>query len=74
MIWKTINVLGQEVTWYSEDELRAIKDIASINAINTCWTSLTLCDECKEKQEADIQCPFIKFKMILEIIEGLENG
>ena len=28
----------------------------------------------KEKQEADIQCPFIKFKMILEIIEGLENG
>ena len=74
MIWKTTNALGEEVTWYSEDELRAIKDIASINAINTCWTSSNLCDNCEEKQEADIQCPFIKFKMILQIIEGLENG
>ena len=74
MIWKTTNGLNQEVTWYDQQELNKIKDIASINAINTCWASLTLCDECEEKQEADIQCPFIKFKMILEIIEGLANG
>lgn len=26
MIWKTTNGLGQEVTWYSEDEVKKIKD------------------------------------------------
>lgn len=26
MIWKTINALGQEVTWYSEDEVQKIKN------------------------------------------------
>ena len=56
MIWKTTNGLNQEVKWYNAEELNKIKDIASINAINTCWASLTLCDECEEKQEADIQC------------------
>lgn len=26
MIWKTTNALGQEVTWYSEDELQELKE------------------------------------------------
>ena len=26
MIWKTTNALGQEVTWYSEGEIRKIKN------------------------------------------------
>ncbi len=26
MIWKTTNALGQEVTWYSEDEIKKIKN------------------------------------------------
>lgn len=30
MIWKTINGLGQEVTWYSEDELKKIKNCCQI--------------------------------------------
>jgi hypothetical protein len=27
MIWKTTNGLGQEVTWYSEDEVKHLNDL-----------------------------------------------
>ena len=27
MIWKTTNVLSQEVTWYSEDEVKHLNDL-----------------------------------------------
>ena len=27
MIWKTTNALGQEVTWYSEDEVKHLNDL-----------------------------------------------
>jgi hypothetical protein len=27
MIWKTTNTLGQEVTWYSEDEVKHLNDL-----------------------------------------------
>jgi hypothetical protein len=27
MIWKTTNGLGQEVTWYSEDEIKRLNDL-----------------------------------------------
>lgn len=27
MIWKTTNALGQEVTWYSEDEIKIYEEI-----------------------------------------------
>ena len=52
----------------TRETLTEIKEIASINAINTCWTVLNLCDKCEEKQDCDIQCPLFKFKLILQKI------
>jgi vacuolar-type H+-ATPase subunit I/STV1 len=52
----------------ARETLTEIKEIASINAINTCWTVLNLCDKCEEKQNCDIQCPLFKFKLILQKI------
>lgn len=55
MIWKTTNGLGEEVVWYSEDELKQIK--------NCCQETYFKTNEAKQLS-----------KMILQIIEGLENG
>ena len=33
MIWKTTNGLGQEVTWYSEDEIMRDLDYKQYNAV-----------------------------------------
>ena len=30
MIWKTTNGLGQEVTWYSEDEIKKYKTMLKV--------------------------------------------
>ena len=59
MIWKTTNGLGQEVTWYSEDELKKIKDIA----IN----------DTKHFADGTV-LRYKSLELILQIIEGLENG
>lgn len=53
--------------------LTEIKEIAEINPINTCWTVLELCEKCDENKECDIQCPFFKFKLILQKISECEE-
>ena len=53
--------------------LNEIKEIAKINPINTCWTVLELCEKCDENKECDIQCPFFKFKLILQKISEVIN-
>lgn len=49
------------------------KEIAEINSIDTCWTVLELCEKCNENKECDIQCPFFKFKVILQKISEVLN-
>ena len=39
MIWKTTNALGQETTWYSEDEYNTL-----LNALFDIQELLELCD------------------------------
>ena len=71
--WR-IALMADHITRIEEENkklkniLVEIKEIASINAINTCWTVLNLCDKCEEKQDCDIQCPLFKFKLILQKI------
>lgn len=50
--------------------IEEIKEIAKINAVNTCWTFLTMCDDCKEKAEAGLQCPQAKLDRILQKCEA----
>lgn len=66
MIWKTTNALGQEVTWYSEDEVELIKTHyerqlkAMIDRYND------LLKEYKERVK--------EFMEIRKIEKGLKNG
>ena len=67
MIWKTTNALGQEVKWYSEDEINKIRD--------------KLYYQCNSCGKPDIEitngygkCDFCDIGEVLKIIEGLENG
>lgn len=55
MIWKTTNGLGEEVTWFSKDEVKNIlKEILEIhehcifenNAINNCSMSCKYYNDC----------------------------
>ena len=62
MIWKTTNGLGQEVTWYSEDEYYSL------------WNVL---DDVKELLELNQHCygSFTHIERALNRIdEGLANG
>lgn len=43
MIWKTTNGLGQEVTWYSEDEYNRLKE--KLEKID--WYLSVFCASCK---------------------------
>ena len=48
--------------------LDEIKEICKVNAINTCWTALNLCDKCDEKEECCLQSPLAKLDAISNII------
>ena len=48
--------------------LAEIKEICKVNAINTCWTALNLCDKCDEKEECCLQSPLAKLDAISNII------
>lgn len=56
-----------------EQVLDEIKEVAWVNAVNTCWSSLHLCDKCDEKEECGLQSPFAKLKQILEKILEVED-
>ena len=62
MIWKTTNALGQEVTWYSEDEYFEL------------WKTL---DDVKDLLEQYLKwygCNNEVERALAKINEGLENG
>ena len=48
-----------------------IKELAKVNAINTCWSILNYCDECEDKKNGceDIQCPTVRLNMIYKLCE-----
>ena len=48
--------------------LDEIEEICKVNAINTCWTVLNLCDKCDEKEECCLQSPLVKLDAISNII------
>ena len=62
----------QEADKY-EQALKEIKEIACVNPVNTCWTSLNLCDKCEEKEDCEMQSPFAKLKQILEKCEVVDE-
>jgi len=69
MIWKTTNGLGQEVTWYTIEEFKKIKNIANKTLNMVDYRTYFKRDNKSLKQEG-----FKTLYEILKIIEGLENG
>jgi hypothetical protein len=55
-----------------EQTLTEIRDIAWVNSVNTCWEALNLCDKCEEKEDCEMQSPFIKLKLIIQKINEYE--
>lgn len=50
-----------------------IKELATVNAINTCWAFLNECDHCEYKKEDNFQCPQTKMKDIFRKCEEMNN-
>jgi len=65
------NKKSDEIQSYRQ-ALEEIKKIANVNAVNTCWTALNTCSDCKTNKECDNQSPFVKLKQILNICEVLD--
>jgi hypothetical protein len=55
-----------------EQTLTEIRDIAWVNPVNTCWEALNLCDKCEEKEDCEMQSPFMKLKLIIQKINEYE--
>ena len=53
--------------------LTEIKEIARVNSINTCWSSINLCADCDEIKECGLQSPFEKLKAIIQKISEVNN-
>lgn len=51
-----------------------IEEICKVNAINTCWTVLNLCDKCDEKEECGLQSPLAKLDAISNIIKQAKES
>ena len=54
--------------------LNELFDIASVNAIDTCWTILHLCDNCDEKDECETQSPLRKLDLIRQMINEYKSN
>lgn len=53
--------------------LEEIKRIAAINDINTCWTVITNCEQCTDKNKCQDQSPLTRLGLILQKCEVLED-
>lgn len=53
--------------------IKEIKELATVNSINTCWAFLNECDHCEYKEDDNFQCPQTKLKDIFRKCE-VENG
>ena len=74
MKWVTTDYKGNKKVWYSEDVIEQVKEIASYNSIDTCWTMLNTCDDCPDKKDCnDLQSPFEKLKTILNFLNEVDN-
>lgn len=49
-----------------------IKELATVNSINTCWAAMNLCVDCNNKKECGLQSPFEKLKSIIQIINEVK--
>lgn len=51
---------------------RMLREIATRNPINNCWTILNNCDDCESKDDCE-QKPDIQAKRILSKIDNMEK-
>ena len=84
MIWKTINALGKEVTWYSEDNLKEllklketigkIKEIAIKSNQAPCLDPYCDCTKCKDEiTNCGNNCMEKGLKEILQITNEVKH-
>lgn len=53
--------------------LEIIRPIANKNPVYNCWTLLSKCDNCSEKEECGKQSPFTAAKQVLDIIDKIKE-